>query len=92
MIGAARVTDVEENSDSCAEEEFGKTDAENTEENHTIDEDEIHSTREYDTVSDEDETVLVEPTPNAQSSLSDIEGGVAEIQLPSAILQYFEEP
>jgi hypothetical protein len=32
LIGAARVADVEENNDPCAEEEFGKTDAENTEE------------------------------------------------------------
>ena len=91
---AARVTDVEENSDLLSsEEELGTDDAENTEESDTIDDEATYKTRGYDRISDEDEEARqVEPAPNSQSSFSDNEDEEEELQLPSAILQFLEEP
>jgi peptidoglycan/xylan/chitin deacetylase (PgdA/CDA1 family) len=90
---AAKVTDVEKDSGLLSsEEEFGTDDAENTEESDTIDDEATHTSREYDSISDEDEARQVEPAPNSQSSLSDNEDEEAELQLPSAILQFLEEP
>src|ERR687896_818428 len=91
---AARVTDVEEDSGLLSsEEEFGTDDAENTEESDTIEDEATHTTREYDRISDQDEEARqVEPAPNSQSSFSDNEDEEEELQLPSAILQFLEEP
>jgi hypothetical protein len=91
---AARVTDVEKDSGLLSsEEKFGIDDAENTEESDTIDDEATHTTREYDRISDEDEEARqVEPAPNSQSSFSDNEDEEEELQLPSAILQFLEEP
>ncbi|MDQ4013168.1 MAG: polysaccharide deacetylase family protein [Thermoproteota archaeon] len=92
---AAKVTDVEKDSGLLSsEEEFGTDDAENTEENDTVDDDTTHTTREYDRISDEneDEARQVEPAPNSQSSFSDNEDEESELELPSAILQFLEEP
>jgi peptidoglycan/xylan/chitin deacetylase (PgdA/CDA1 family) len=90
---AAKVTDVEKDSGLLSsEEEFGTDDAENTEENDSIDDEATLTTREYDSISDEDEARQLEPAPNSQSSFSDNEDEEAELQLPSAILQFLEEP
>ncbi|HEU4447568.1 MAG TPA: polysaccharide deacetylase family protein [Nitrososphaeraceae archaeon] len=92
---AAKVTDVEKDSGLLSsEEEPGTDDAENTEESDTIDDEATHTTREYDRISDENEEEArqVEPAPNSQSSFSDNEDEEAELQLPSAILQFLEEP
>jgi hypothetical protein len=89
---AARVTDVEENSGLLSsEEELGTDDA--TKESDTIDDEATHKTRGYDRISDENEVARqVEPVPNLQSSFSDNGDEAAELQLPSAILQFLEEP
>lgn len=92
---AAKVTDVEKDSGLLSsEEEPGTDDAENTEESDTIDDEATPTTREYDRISeeDEDEARQVEPAPNSQSSFSDNEDEEEDLQLPSAILQFLEEP
>ena len=92
---AAKVADVEKDSGLLSsEEEPGTDDAENTEDSDTIDEEATHTTREYDRISDEneDEARQVEPAPNSQSSFSDNEDEEEDLQLPSAILQFLEEP
>lgn len=92
---AAKVADVEKDSGLLSsEEEPGTDDAENTEESGTIDEEATPTTREYDRISDEneDEARQVEPAPNSQSSFSDNEDEEEDLQLPSAILQFLEEP
>jgi hypothetical protein len=92
---AAKVTDVEkDNGLLSSEEELGTVDADNTEESDTIDDEATHTTRGYDSISDEDEDEArqVEPAPNSQSSFSDNEDEEADLQLPSAILQFLEEP
>ena len=93
---AAKVADVEKDSGLLSsEEEPGTDDAENTEESSIIDDEEATpTTREYDRISDEneDEARQVEPAPNSQSSFSDNEDEEADLQLPSAILQFLEEP
>lgn len=91
---AARVTDVKEDSSVLSsEEEFGTDDTEITEESDTIEDEATHTTSEYDRISDENEEARqVEPAPNSQSSFSDTEDEEAELQLPSAILQFLEEP
>ena len=94
---AAKVADVEKDSGlPSAEEKPGTDDAENTEESGTIDEEATPTTREYDRISDEDEDEdearQIEPAPNSQSSSSDNEGEEEDLQLPSAILQFIEEP
>lgn len=92
---AAKVTDVEKDNGLLpSEEELGTNDTENTEESDTIDDEATHTTREYDKISDEDEDEArqVEPAPNSQSSFSDNEDEEADLQLPSAILQFLEEP
>lgn len=86
---AAKVTDVEKDSGLLSsEEELGTDDAENTEDSDIIEDEATHTTR----ISDEDEARQVEPAPNSQSSFSDNEDEEAELQLPSAILQFLEEP
>ena len=92
---AAKVTDVEKDNGLLpSEEEHGTDDTENTEESDTIDDEATHTTREYDRISDEDEDEArqVEPAPNSQSSFSDNEDEEEDLQLPSAILQFLEEP
>ncbi|HEX5977252.1 MAG TPA: hypothetical protein VFY68_08245, partial [Nitrososphaeraceae archaeon] len=92
---AAKVADVEKDGGLLSsEEEPGTDDAENTEESGTIDEEATPTTREYDRISDEneDEARQVEPAPNSQSSFSDNEDEEEDLQLPSAILQFLEEP
>jgi hypothetical protein len=92
---AAKVADVEKDSGLLSsEEELGTDDAENTEDSNTIDDEATPTTREYDRISDEDEDEArqEEPAPNSQSSFSDNEDEEEDLQLPSAILQFLEEP
>jgi peptidoglycan/xylan/chitin deacetylase (PgdA/CDA1 family) len=92
---AAKVANVEKDSGLISsEEEPGTDDAENTEDSDIIEDEATHTTREYDRISDEDEDGArqVEPAPNSQSSFSDNEDEEADLQLPSAILQFLEEP
>jgi peptidoglycan/xylan/chitin deacetylase (PgdA/CDA1 family) len=82
---AARVADIEEDTK-------GTADAENTEKDDTVGKEETPTTRGYDTISDNDKTKLVEPSPNSQSSFNDNEGEETESQIPSGILQFLDEP
>jgi peptidoglycan/xylan/chitin deacetylase (PgdA/CDA1 family) len=89
---AVRVADVEEDTALSTEEQFVTADAESAGEDDTVGEEETPTARDYDTISDKDETKLVEPTPNSQSSFNDDEADETESQLPSAILQFLNEP
>jgi peptidoglycan/xylan/chitin deacetylase (PgdA/CDA1 family) len=89
---AARVADVEEDTALSTEDGLVTADAESAGEDDTVGEEETPTARDYDIISDKDETKLVEPTPNSQSSFNDNEADETESQLPSAILQFLDEP
>jgi peptidoglycan/xylan/chitin deacetylase (PgdA/CDA1 family) len=89
---AARVADVEEDTALSTEEQLATTDAESAGEDDTVGEEETPTASDYDTISDRDETKRVEPTPNSQSSFNDDEADETGSRLPSAILQFLNEP
>ena len=89
---AARVADVEEDTALSTEEQLATTDAESAGEDDTVGEEETLTASDYDTISDRDETKRVEPTPNSQSSFNDDEADETGSRLPSAILQFLNEP
>ena len=89
---AARVADVGEDTALSTEEGLVIADAESAGEDGTVGEEEMPTARDYDTLSDKDETKLVEPTPNSQSSFNDNEAEETESQLPSFVLQFLDEP
>ena len=89
---AARVADVDEDTALSTEEGLATADAESAGEDDTVGEEETPTARDYDTISDKDETKLVEPTPNSQSSFNDNEADETESQLPSFVLQFLDEP
>ena len=89
---AARVADVDEDTALSTEEGLVTADAESAGEDDTVSEEETPTARDYDTISDKDETKLVEPTPNSQSSFNDNEADETESQLPSFVLQFLDEP
>ena len=88
----ARVADVDEDTALSTEEGLVTADADSAEEDDTVGEEETPTASDYDTISDRDETKRVEPTPNSQSSFNDDEADETESQLPTAILQFLNEP